>query len=267
MRSIEHYKTIAHHDGRRSNLKDKFLFQECKSDTAFVMFDEFSDNSDFGMLFSSLTGDFSFEAKYQGRITIPSKRRPKMGITSNFILDGDGHSYDRRQHVVQFGPYFSDMDKDGKSILDIYGCYLFDEKQGWTTKDWNEFFNFGFRCVQESLNRGLVPSDTYDYQTKQLVKKYGEDATDWILGFINRTPDQHPKGLSIDQVFEQFKSSTQLTNVNWDKKKFKKALFDTCVVSPDRVYNPRKTGKTLTDKKDVQKVNGKTVEWLIIGKK
>ena len=46
------------------------------------------------------------EGKGTNKIIIPRALKPKLGITTNYIVGGVGTSYARRQHIVEFGDFW-----------------------------------------------------------------------------------------------------------------------------------------------------------------
>ena len=137
-----------------------------------------------------ITGDFTVEGKGTNKVGIPQKKKPKFSVTTNYVIKGTGHSYQRRQHITEFGNFFNAAGKDGKDVSEILGKRLFDD---FSNEEWNDFYNYMFYCVQKYLKKGLVAQDTSDYQKKQLLSEVGgnfaEDekftiVTNWIDKFL-----------------------------------------------------------------------------------
>ena len=137
-----------------------------------------------------ITGKFTVERKGGNKFEIEEDMKPKMGITTNHIINGSSNSYQRRQHVTEFGNFFNKANKDGKGVSDVLGKLLFDD---FSKAEWNDFYNYMFYCVQQYLKKGLVAQDTSNYQQKQLMSavfggyaesEHSRTVSDWIDKFL-----------------------------------------------------------------------------------
>ena len=84
----------------------RFNFSSVTLDTQFVWIDDVKTDFDFNSLFSMITGKFVVERKGGNQFEIEEDMKPKMGITTNHIINGSSSSYQRRQHVTEFGNFF-----------------------------------------------------------------------------------------------------------------------------------------------------------------
>ena len=78
---------------------------------------------------------------------------PKISITTNYTVKGEGSSHLRRVFEVEMAGYFNDKN----TPEDEFGHLLFSD---WNDEEWSKFDNFMLRCVQYYLNNGLVESKT-----------------------------------------------------------------------------------------------------------
>ena len=114
---------------------------------------------------------------------------------------------------------------------------LFDES--FSQDDWNDFYSYGFGCVQEYFNDGLCESQNNKYDlkvTKATVEGLDGDGTftDWLDEWIKN--DRLEKGLdkddgiSIDELYSSFISANPLqhpqANGIWDKRRFDQGVWD-----------------------------------------
>ena len=159
MRSIERYKKLVPQNGRQFRIgMDKgggrFQFANVTMDTKVVMIDDIYPEFRFEMLFSMITGDMEIERKGRDKFVIPANKKPKFGITTNYVIPQGGASHKRRQLVIEFGSYWNACFKAKEKVSDKknLGKMLFQE---FDEKDWNEFYNFGLRCVRDYLRDGL----------------------------------------------------------------------------------------------------------------
>ena len=87
---------------------------------------------DFNGLFHAVTGDLNVEEKHKPAYNIPFPDSPKFGLTTNHVLKGDGHSHERRQHIIEFSDYYKTEGKPEK----VHGKLFFTE---WDDQEWNRF--------------------------------------------------------------------------------------------------------------------------------
>ena len=216
----------------------RFNFSNVKLDTQLVWIDDLNPDFDLTQMFSMITGDFTVEGKGTNKVVIPREKKPKFSVTTNYVIKGTGHSYQRRQHITEFGNFFNAAGKDGKDVSEILGKRLFDD---FSNEEWNDFYNYMFYCIQKYLKKGLVAQDTSDYQKKQLLSEVGgnfaEDekftiVTNWIDKFlktIRMKKNIHTDGCSISDLYEMFSSDssvTEMTRVAFTRDKFLNTMFD-----------------------------------------
>ena len=255
MESIEHYKKKALQDGKRfrqSMDSDRFQFSNVELDTKFVFIDDITPEFHFEKLFSMITGDMEIEGKGTNKIVIPKHKKPKMGLTTNYVLAGTGTSYERRQHIVEFGSYWNRMNQEGESTRDEkhLGGLLFDWDLG--HDEWNKFFNFGFKCVQDYLKNGLVASTNKSYLTKSIkLLVEGSDGsgqgTEWLMNWIKTERlggDYHKTGISEKELYSLFVHDNaelveDMSGV-WSFKFFSQAIWDLVDNTKGWYYNQHK---------------------------
>ena len=132
MRSVERYKKLVPQDGRQFRIgMDKgggrFQFANVTMDTKVVMIDDIYPEFRFDMLFSMITGDMEIERKGRDKFVIPANKKPKFGITTNYVIPQGGASHKRRQLVIEFGSYWNACFKAKEKVSNkkILGrCYF-----------------------------------------------------------------------------------------------------------------------------------------------
>ena len=216
----------------------RFNFSSVTLDTQFVWIDDVKTDFDFNSLFSMITGEFIVERKGGNQFEIEEDMKPKMGITTNHIINGSSNSYQRRQHVTEFGNFFNQANKDGKGVSDVLGKLLFDD---FSKAEWNDFYNYMFYCVQQYLKKGLVAQDTSNYQQKQLMSavfggyaesEHSRTVSDWINKFlksIRMKKNIHTDGCATSDLYKMFSSDSsvnEFTLMAFNENKFLNTMFD-----------------------------------------
>jgi len=144
-------------DGKKFDPNDRFCFQAVTETTQAVYIDDVKPDFDFLRLNSALTEGLTIEQKNQQSVKLTIERNPKFYITANQILQASGNTFDRRTYILEFAPYYKNIERanPGKNPIEKeHGKRFFDEN--WTDQDWNDFFAFAFKCCELYLLYGLV---------------------------------------------------------------------------------------------------------------
>jgi len=276
MESIQHYKKQAYQDGKKMTGDRQFQFGNVKMDTRFLFIDDITQKFNFESLYSMVTNDMEIEDKFAKKFVISKDKKPKMGITSNYILAGTGTSDERRQHIVEFGSFWNRCYQEGESTTDAkhLGSSLF----GWKDDDdeWMSFFNFGFRCVQEYLKTGLQPSSSSNYKTKSIklmIEGEGSNGqgVDWLINWV-KTDRLRTNIVDIsenDLYFEFRKDNIELledSGGQWSQGFFSSALFKLVDNNRGWYYNKHlaRNGNTKSARRWQVGTRGNQISWLKI---
>jgi len=172
-KAIGSIKNVKECDGKKFIPGERFSFQGVNPSTQIIAIDDCHKRFDFEGLFHAVTGDLVVEEKHKPEYTIPFEDSPKFTLTTNHTLKGDGHSYERRQHIIEFSDFYV---KEGKP-QNVHGGTFF---HGWQESEWNRFYTFAFKCVQEYLKQGLVVQKTRNYELKKLLSTVPEELITWF---------------------------------------------------------------------------------------
>ena len=82
-------------------------FSNVKVDTQIVWIDDLNPHFDLKQMFSMITGEMTIENKGKDKQVIPKEKKPKFILSSNYVIQGSGHSHMRRQHITEFGNFFN----------------------------------------------------------------------------------------------------------------------------------------------------------------
>ena len=281
MESVEHYRKKAYSDGKKfkqGSDSSRFLYSHVELDTGFLFIDDVRPTFDFTDVFNDITGDLTIERKGRDKVIIPKDRKPKMGATTNYVVSGSGTSVERRRHVVEFGSYWNKVNKVGESPSDKnhLGELLFSWDKDST--EWNNFYNFGFRCIQEYLQKGLVVTSNKSYMTKSIqLEIEGVDGdgqgTSWLNKWIKTTRlsgNYHVDGISEKQLYSDFTRD----NINiipdvggvWTEKFFSQAVWTLVELTKGYYYNRHLSskGNTKSNRRWQKGSVGQQIPWIKI---
>ena len=179
-----------------------------------------------------ITGGMEIERKGKDTITIPPRRKPKILLTTNYVLPEIGTSYVARQHIVEFGNYWNLQYHRGIEPYDVLGKILFNTD--WSNADWNDFYNYIFCCAQLYLREGLVRTSLDSYKRKQ-IKSLIEGQKDfgfveWLEDWIRSDRLENNCHLNDGVTFEALytRARTDLEDMKWTVADFKVGVWKYC---------------------------------------
>ena len=227
----------------------RFAFSNVKPSTGLIHIDDLKAGFKFEDLFAFLTGDLEVEGKGTKKIIIPEEKKPKFGITTNYVISGSGTSFARRQQIIEFGDYWNRATKEGENVWDEkhLGKRLFERE--FTEQDWIDFYNFGFKCIQLYLERGLLDTCSGTYSEKVLAKSIAKEpeVSEWIMNYVHKgrlVNDPKNRGVYMYQIHKWFTEDlpSDITS-KWDAQRLQKAIFDYVMGSEGYDYNPERSDK------------------------
>ena len=252
MKSIQYFRDRMSVNGKqfyKNNGGDRFAFSNVTPSTGLIHIDDIDKNFDFKTLFAFLTGDLEVEGKGKNKVIIPEGRKPKFGITTNYVLQGGGTSHARRQHIVEFGDFWNRCEKEGEEPWgqEHLGKKLFDD---FCQKDWNQFYTFGFKCIRLYLREGLVNGAMGSYEEKQLATSVASEpeVQEWIRNYVmeQRVQLNHHinNGVADYALHLLFTNEVDpMVAKYWDKTRLLKALFEYVSKLDGYDWNPHKSDR------------------------
>jgi len=172
-KALSHIKKLSTINGKGFDPTTQFAYQTVNTDTQVLLFDDIDKNFKFENLFSLITEGLTIEKKGKDAITIPFSDSPKISITTNYTVQGEGSSHKRRVFEVEMAAYFNDKN----TPEDEFGHLLFSE---WSNDEWAKFDNYMLRCIQYYLKNGLVEYETVNLELRKLRNLAGSDFIDWM---------------------------------------------------------------------------------------
>ncbi len=155
-----------------SNNNRQFIWEGLDERSRIVIGDDLMKDFDFDSLFSLITSDWPVNPKGQAAYTVPFGKAPKIYLSSNFSVSGDGSSYRARQWPLAFSDYYNE---DHQPVQD-FGALFFEE---WDTDQWTLFWNLVAQCIQIYFRFGYVPAPDSRLEDRRLAQQIGEDFMTW----------------------------------------------------------------------------------------
>ena len=157
---------------------DQFLWNDCVEGMRCCFMDDVRPNFDFEFLFANITGDWKVNYKGGGRATFNFPISPKIYLTTNHALNGEGSSFLDRQWLIAFSDYYNN---EHKPVHD-FGVMFFDE---WDGEQWNLHWNLMAECVRCYLRFGVIEAPGERLANRRLRQEAGEEFILWADEFFS----------------------------------------------------------------------------------
>jgi hypothetical protein len=178
IQGIRQMKKTAILDGKAFDDKKSFPYQTVSQDTAVLVFDDVKKNFDFESKFSLVTEGLTLERKNKDAIKLTVEESPKLVISTNYAIRGEGNSHDRRRHELEFAQYYNGQN----TPYDEFGRLIFDE---WSENDFNAFDNYMIGCLQKYLNNGLVDQQANNLKLRKFIAETSMEFYEWAFDTDN----------------------------------------------------------------------------------
>lgn len=216
---FEEIKSTAYINGKYKDIEgDQFLWNDVTEKTEVVVIDDVRTNFSLEFLFGNITGNWMVNYKGGGRATFSFSESPKIYITTNHALNGEGSSYMDRQWRIAFSDYYNDKHKP----IDDFGILFFDD---WDYDQWNLTWNLLAECVQLYLRFGVVQAPGERIEKRQMRQFMGESFIAWADEYFSDENNRNIR-LTRKQVQENFyeydPQQRKYTSTTIFKKKLKK---------------------------------------------
>ena len=165
-------------DGKSFDDKKSFPYQTVSSETNILVFDDVKQNFDFESKFSLVTEGMTLERKNKDAIRLKVEDSPKLVISTNYAIKGEGNSHDRRRFELEVAQYY------GKNLTpyDEFGKQLFDD---WETDEFQKFDNYMVYCLQSYLKNGLISQNAKNLKMRKFIAETSMEFYEWIKDVEN----------------------------------------------------------------------------------
>ncbi|HEY1024038.1 MAG TPA: primase-helicase family protein, partial [Sphingobacteriaceae bacterium] len=215
IKGIKNFKNTVSFDGKTFGFDKTFVYQRVNLDTKIMAFEDVNKNFDFERLFSVITDGIEVEKKNKGTFYIPFAESPKIIITTNYAIRGDGNSHDRRRFEIELARYYT---KD-YTPLDEFKRMLFDD---WDEEEWQRFDSFMSECAKFYLKHGMVKQDLINLPEKRLIASTCQEFYDYMNEWLADNK-QAPAGYyQKADMFNNFLSENKTFSKWLSNKKFYK---------------------------------------------
>lgn len=200
-------------DGKGYDQRRWFRFSSVGLNTNLILFDDIQKNFDFELLYPLVTTGMHIQRKYKDDIFIPFEDSPKMVITTNYAVIGDGSSFKGRTFEFEISNTFN----ADYQPTDKYGKRFFDD---WDDEEWNQFYNVIAYSMKYFLWKELVSSQPINLKLSKLIHQTNEDFIDFSKANINVNTRYDKRGLVVKfwQEYPEHSAVSQRVFTDWLKK-------------------------------------------------
>lgn len=217
---------------KRDLVEDRFIWEGVDERTQLICIDDLRQNIDFEFFFSNITGNMQVDSKGTKKFTIPQHLTPKLFLTTNHAIEGEGISFKDRQWLIVFSDYYSDKHRP----IDEHKRMFFDE---WEKSQWNLYFNMMALALQCYFRFGVVQGASERVQMRKMRQKIGETFLDWADTYFNDPYNLHPNIIPRKEMLEKFYEVYPMQKRYVDNRLFKKKLILWCEFR-NAEFNPGK---------------------------
>jgi len=198
IQGIKQIRRTAILDGKSFDDKKSFPYQTVSQDTHILVFDDVKKNFDFENKFSLVTEGLTLERKNKDAIKLTIEESPKLVISTNYAIKGEGNSHDRRRHEIEFAQYYG-RDKDP---YNEFGRELFDD---WNGDDWIAFDNYMIGCLQTFFKLGLIQQNAKNIKLRKLIAETAMEFYEWASDSQNLTlNERNDKSVFFGKFIEEY---------------------------------------------------------------
>ena len=192
--ALKQLKKVQSLDGKTFTFNKSFPYQNVSTDCQILVFDDVERNFHFESLFSVITEGINIEYKGKDAIRLSVEESPKIIITTNYTIKGDGGSHDARKFEVEMSTFFN---ADYTPEM-FFGNKLFND---WDDKEWARFDNYMMECLKKYLNNGLIKSNTKNLEVRKLIDKIGHELHTFIESI------KRDEWINIKTIYDNFLDS------------------------------------------------------------
>ena len=203
VQGVKQIRNVSVLDGKQHDDTKSFAYQTVTQECQVLVIDDAIKNFDFEKKFSLVTEGITLERKGKDAVKLSVEDSPKLLISTNYAIKGDGNSHARRRHEIEVAQYYN----SSKTPFDEFGRELFNS---WSKDEFNAFDNYMSDCVQLFLINGLIEQ----YNAKNLLLRKFISSTG--IEFKNWVTDEN--NIKVNQRFNKKEAYTDFTEDYTDFK-------------------------------------------------
>lgn len=232
---MRHIESSVYIPGKNNDIfKDQFVWNDITERSRLVFIDDVRQCFDFEFVFPFLSGDWTVNKKGGERFTIPFSKSPKMYISTNHAIRGEGSSFKDRQWLIAFSDYYNDRHKPA----DDFGGLFFDD---WDYRQWNLCWNLIACCIRLYLKFGVIQAPGERLEQRRKRQEVGETVIAWADEYFSN-PEHFNTRIPRNDMYQALIDYDKAQRKFVPPASFKKRLRGYCDLK-GYVFNPQKWSK------------------------
>jgi hypothetical protein len=166
IKALEMCRESVYVSGKELKTGSFFKNQRIEITTDLVTYDDLKENVQFEDFYTMVTSGIEVEKKGKQSFLIEFDDAPKILLSSNYLIKGDGGNSDlRRRHEFEIANHYN---KDYTPEME-FGKRFF--SKDWGEDQWNKFYYFMMSCLQCYLENGLIEADPINLEKTKSTSK------------------------------------------------------------------------------------------------
>ena len=198
IQGIKQIRRVSILDGKAFDEKKSFPYQTVSQETQILVFDDVKRNFDFESKFSLVTEGMTLERKNKDAIKLTVEDSPKVVISTNYAIKGEGNSHDRRRQELEVSQYYG----KNKTPFDEFNRELFSD---WNKEEFQRFDNYMVYCLHLYFAKGLINQDSVNIKKRKFIAETSMEFLEWISEAENfQIGTKHEKGDKFNQFTREY---------------------------------------------------------------
>lgn len=166
VKALEMCRESVYVSGKELKTGSFFKNQRINITTDIIAYDDLKENVDFEDYYTMISSGIEVEKKGKQSFLIDFEDAPKILLSSNYLIKGDGGPSDlRRRHEFEIANHYN---KDYTPEME-FGKRFF--SKDWVEDQWNKFYYFMMSCLQCYLENGLIEADPINLEKTKSTSK------------------------------------------------------------------------------------------------
>lgn len=213
-------------------IHDKFPWEGMTEKTKLVFIDDVKRDFNFELIFANITGDWHVNCKGEKQFDIQFEESPKIYLTNNHAMKGEGSSFTDRQWQLAFSDYYNEEHKP----LNDFGCMFFSE---WDYAQWNLCWNMVAQCVRTFFTYGCIESPGERLEKRKFRAEATEEFISWADEYFSNTNHINEKLIRKEMYDALLTYIPEQQKKYYTAQTFKFRLQSYCKLK-DLLFNPHK---------------------------
>jgi hypothetical protein len=234
VKAMSYVRNLVTEDGKAFSVKNKteFRFGRVNKNTDVFHIADLTKNFNFESLFSIITEGFPIRHLYKNEEYIPYANSPKVVISTNFTVLGDGASHDRRRIEFELAPHYNQR----YSPYHEFKHRFFDE---WDRDQWSTFYHIMARCQRLYIQNGLPSFKPIALEEKKFMNATTPDFAQFIFGVLGTKEEVSRSGIKnstngrfeveFNLFYNQYLSYASIDKYETRSTRFRNMLTRACV--------------------------------------